>query len=351
MIGPVGTAENERLTTRLGRERYLRRRPAGFGEDADVSERIAIAAEADRKLCTATGTMAGTDFRIAAMAVRRAEAALAAIGRQAAAMTLLLSVPEEMPEADIREYLRPAYEAAAFEDVTVVRERRGDVLAHVSAGGEPARKAVTTETETAGDVTKADVSDATCQAATDADAVNTAEPTWYIVMAGTAGIEGTLLLYEANRGTMETRYPKHFLEDAEELPKQAATAETICAGLACGAAVAVPGGDGGVYGALWKLGEKLKCGMRVDLPAIPIAQITIEVCEVTDIDPYQIPTGGSVLFVTAEPERLMKALQGDDSEMLQKAETAVIGYLTKEAARIIENRGEERYLEPYRGGA
>ncbi|MBP5488994.1 MAG: hypothetical protein J6Y10_00135 [Lachnospiraceae bacterium] len=351
MIGPVGTAEKERLTTRLGRERYLRRRPAGFGEDTDVSERIAIAAEADRKLCTATGTMAGTDFRIAAMAVRRAEAALAAIGRQAAAMTLLLSVPEEMPEADIREYLRPAYEAAAFEDVTVVRERRGDVLAHVSASGEPARNAVTTETETAGDVAKADVSDATGQAATDADAVNTAEPTWYIVMAGTAGIEGTLLLYEANRGTMEARYPKHFLEDAEELPKQAATVETICAGLACGAAAAIPGGDGGVYGALWKLGEKLKCGMRVDLPAIPIVQITIEVCEVTDIDPYQIPTGGSVLFVTAEPERLMKALQGDDSEMLQKAETAVIGYLTKEAARIIENRGEERYLEPYRGGA
>lgn len=346
MIGPVGTAENERLTTRLGRERYLRRRPAGFGEDTDVSERIAIAAEADRKLCTATGTMAGTDFRIAAMAVRRAEAALAAIGRQAAAMTLLLSVPEEMPEADIREYLRPAYEAAAFEDVTVVRERRGDVLAHVSAGGEPAGDARAAETETAGDV-----SDATCQAATDADAVNTAEPTWYIVMAGTAGIEGTLLLYEANRGTMEARYPKHFLEDAEELPKQAATAETICAGLACGAAAAIPGGDGGVYGALWKLGEKLKCGMRVDLPAIPIAQITIEVCEVTDIDPYQIPTGGSVLFVTAEPKRLMKALQGDASEKLQKAETAVIGYLTKEAARIIENRGEERYLEPYRGGA
>ena len=352
MIGPVGTAENERLTTRLGRERYLRRRPAGFGEDTDVSERIAIAAEADRKLCTATGTMAGTDFRIAAMAVRRAEAALAAIGRQAAAMTLLLSVPEEMPEADIREYLRPAYEAAAFEDVTVVRERRGDVLAHVSAGGEPVGDAVTTEKAwTTAGATDAETSDIAGQSEGDAGADNSAEPTWYVVMAGTAGIEGTLLLYEANRGTMEARYPKHFLEDAEELPKQAATVETICAGLTCGAAAVIPGGDGGVYGALWKLGEKLKCGMRVDLPAIPIAQITIEVCEVTDIDPYQIPTGGSVLFVTAEPERLMKALQGDASEKLQKAETAVIGYLTKEAARIIENRGEERYLEPYRGGA
>ena len=345
MIGPVGTAENERLTTRLGRERYLRKRPAGFGEDTDVSGRIAIAAEADRKLCTATGTMAGTDSRIAAMAVRRAEAALAAIGREAAAMTLLLSVPEDMPEADIREYLRPAYEAAAFEDVTIVRERREDVLAHVSASGKPAEDAdAAEETGTTEDAAEAGDFDTTEQPAGDADSAAeqvSAEPNWYIVMAGTAGIEGTLLLYEANRETMEARYPKHFLENAAELPKRAATAETIRAGLAGGAAVAVPGGDGGVYGALWKLGEKLRCGMRVDLPRIPIGQITIEVCEVTDIDPYQIPDSGSVLFVTAEPERLMKVLE---------VETSVIGYLTKETARIIENRGEERYLEPYRGG-
>lgn len=328
MIGPVGTAENERLTTRLGRERYLRRRPAGFGEDADVTARIAIAAEADRALRSATGTMAGKDYRIAAMAAKRARTALAAIGREAAVMTLLLSVPEEMPEADIREYLRPAYAAAAFEDVTVVREKREDVLAHVSACGEAAAEAAG-QTAAAG-----------CAA----------EPKWYVVMAGTAGIEGTLLLYEANRGTMEAKYPKHFLESAEELPKRAVTAEVVRAGLAGGAAVAVPGGDGGVYGALWKLGEKLRCGMRTELPAIPIAQITIEVCEVIDIDPYQIPAGGSVLFVTTEPERLLRALQDEFSETGAPADAAVIGYLTKEAARVLENRGEERYLEPYRGG-
>ena len=328
MIGPVGTAENERLTTRLGRERYLRRRPAGFGEDADITARIAIAAEADRGLRTATGTMSGTDPRIAAMAVERARAALAAIGREAAAMTLLLSVPEEMPEADIREYLRPAYAAAAFEDVTIVREKRENVLAHVSACGEATAEA----------------------AGQTAEAGCAAEPKWYVVMAGPAGIEGTLLLYEANRETMEARYPKHFLESAEELPKKATTAEIIRAGLAGGAAAAVPGGDGGVYGALWKLGEKLRCGMRIELPAIPIAQITIETCEMIDTDPYQIPAGGSVLFVTAEPEKLLRALQDAFSETGAPADAAVIGYLTKEAARILENRGEERYLEPYRGG-
>lgn len=318
MIGPIGTAEKERLTTRLGRERYLRRRPAGFGEDTDLSARIALAARADRELSSATGTMSGTNAGIAAMATNRAFAALAAIGREATAVTLLLSVPEDMPEATVRDYLRAAYAASSFEDVAIAREKREDVLAYVSAFG-------TRETAAAG--------------------IEAAEE-WSVVMAGTAGIEGTVLLYEANREQMEAKYPKHFLQKAAELPETAANATLIRAGFAAGAAAAVPGGDGGVYGALWKLGEKLRAGMEIALPDIPIAQITIEVCEVTDCDPYQIPGGGCVLFVTADPDLLLTAL----AEAAPQVEAAVIGRLTKDAARTLQNRGETRYLEPYRGG-
>ena len=318
MIGPIGTAENERLTTRLGRERYLRRRPAGFGEDTDLSARIALAARADRMLSSATGTMSGMNPQITAMATKRALAALAAIGREATAVTLLVSVPEDMPESAVRDYLRAAYAASVFEDVVIAREKREDVLAHVSAFG--AR-----ETAAAG--------------------IEAAEE-WFVVMAGTAGIEGTVLLYEANREQMEAKYPKHFLQKAAELPGTAADEALIRAGFANGAAVAVPGGDGGVYGALWKLGEKLRAGMAIELADIPIAQITIEVCEVTDCDPYQIPGGGCVLFVTADADRLRAAL----AEAAPQVEIAVIGRLTREAARTLENRGETRYLEPYRGG-
>lgn len=342
MIGPIGTAEYERLTTRLGRERYLRRRPAGFGEDTDLSARIALAARADRELSSATGTMSGTNAGIAAMATNRAFAALAAIGREATAVTLLLSVPEDMPEATVRDYLRAAYAASSFEDVAIAREKREDVLAHVSAFGAPAGAADSEAAHAANPPAQA--SDAAAEAAESAAAGNSSE--WSVVMAGTAGIEGTVLLYEANREQMEAKYPKHFLQKAAELPETAANATLIRAGFAAGAAAAVPGGDGGVYGALWKLGEKLRAGMEIALPDIPIAQITIEVCEVTDCDPYQIPGGGCVLFVTAEPDRLLTAL----AEAAPQVEAAVIGRLTKDAARTLQNRGETRYLEPYRGG-
>ena len=342
MIGPIGTAEYERLTTRLGRERYLRRRPAGFGDDTDLSARIALAARADRELSSATGTMSGTNAGIAAMATNRAFAALAAIGREATAVTLLLSVPEDMPEATVRDYLRAAYAASSFEDVAIAREKREDVLAHVSAFGAPAGAADSEAAHAANPPAQA--SDATAEAAESVAAENSAE--WSVVMAGTAGIEGTVLLYEANREQMEAKYPKHFLQKAAELPETAVSAELIRAGLANDAAAAVPGGDGGVYGALWKLGEKLRAGMEIALPDIPIAQITIEVCEVTDCDPYQIPGGGCVLFVTADPDRLLAAL----AEAAPQVEAAVIGRLTKDAARTLQNRGETRYLEPYRGG-
>ena len=333
MIGPIGTAENERLTTRLGRERYLRRRPAGFGEDTDLSARITLAARADRELSSATGTMSGTNLCVAAMATNRALAALAAIGREATAVTLLLSVPEDMPEATVRDYLRAAYAASTFEDVAIAREKREDVLAHVSAFGAPAGAAE---------------DDAEANAAAEAAEGEAAEQSaaWSVVMAGTAGIEGTVLLYGANREQMESKYPKHFLQKAAELPETAAGAALIRAGFAAGAAAAVPGGDGGVYGALWKLGEKLRAGMEIALPDIPIAQITIEVCEVTDCDPYQIPGGGCVLFATADPDRLLAAI----AEAAPRVEAAVIGRLTKDAARTLRNRGETRYLEPYRGG-
>ena len=342
MIGPIGTAEYERLTTRLGRERYLRRRPAGFGEDTDLSARIALAARADRKIQSATGTMSGTNAGIAAMATNRAFAALAAIGRKATSATLLLSVPENMPEATVRDYLRAAYAASSFEDVAIAREKREDVLAHVSAFGAPAGAADSEAAHAANPPAQA--SDAAAEAAESAAAGNSAE--WSVVMAGTAGIEGTVLLYEANREQMEAKYPKHFLQKAAELPETAANATLIRAGFAAGAAAAVPGGDGGVYGALWKLGEKHRAGMEIALPGIPIAQITIEVCEVTDCDPYQIPGGGCVLFVTADPDPLLTAL----AEAAPQVEAAVIGRLTKDAARTLQNRGETRYLEPYRGG-
>ena len=44
---------------------------------------------------------------------------------------------------------------------------------------------------------------------------------------------------------------------------------------------------GGIYKALWDIGEKCGTGLTVELKSIPIKQETVEICEVFDINPYE----------------------------------------------------------------
>ena len=50
----------------------------------------------------------------------------------------------------------------------------------------------------------------------------------------------------------------------------------------------------GVYQTLWTLGEMLASGLEVEQLKIPIKQETIEICEILDISPYEIPSRGYV---------------------------------------------------------
>ncbi len=281
----------------------------------------------------AAGTVSGHGPLIVTMATERARAQLAAARHTVTAMSLLLVAPEEMTEPELREYTREAFAAAELNDTEIIRERTDRVTAHVTASG----RMLPSEGRELPDVE----SDILPDAATDT-ASDTADR-FFLVMCGTAGIEGTLLLYEAERAMLEARYPRHFLNGIPCLKEELATAGVISEAMRREAVFAVPCAEAGVYGALWDLGEMLRVGMRVSLPEIPIARTTIEVCEVSDIDPYMMPSGGSIIFVTQKPDLLCGTLNRTGRE------TAVIGELTKDAARILENRGETRFLEPFRG--
>lgn len=359
-FGSVGDAEFGRLTAKLGRNRYRNRTASGLRDTATHAERIAAAAAAERKLALAVGTKCGNDPRIVSMAAEQARAESAARGRVATAFTLHLTVPADTPEAQLRECLRNAYETAAYDEVSIFREPCGRMIAHVTAYGEPDMPCSDlteglSNTPTQGNPDGAnDLTESPAQGKPDGvkDLTESPEPSaedtpgrWHIVMAGTAGRNGTLLMYRAHAEELAARYPAHFLETVSDLAAQPEASAMICLGKRAGAAYALPCGEGGVYAALWHLGERLRTGMRIELPEIPIAQTTIEVCEMLDIDPYQIDAGGSVLFVTEDPDGLLRTLWDTDG-----VAGADIGILTEDAARVLENRGETRYLEPYRGG-
>lgn len=340
--GPVSKAEYERLVYRIGRNRCGNRPFSGLKDGMPIAERVALARQMQDNRCMAAGTVSGHSPLIVTMATERARAQLAAARHMVTAMSLLLIAPEEMTEPELRDYTREAFAAAELNDTEIIRERTDRVTAHVTASG---RKlpGTTTDGRELPDTTAGTTTDGRELPGT-ADAPDT-EDRFFLVMSGTAGIEGTLLLYEAEREMLEARYPRHFLNGIPCLKEELATAGVIYDALKSEAVFAVPCAEAGVYGALWDLGEMLRVGMRVSLPEIPIARTTIEVCEVSDIDPYMMPSGGSIIFVTQKPDLLCETLNRTGWE------TAVIGELTKEAARILDNRGETRFLEPFRGSS
>lgn len=99
---------------------------------------------------------------------------------------------------------------------------------------------------------------------------------------------------------------------------------------------------GGIFGALWELGEQAGVGLQVHLKKIPIKQETVEICEFLGYNPYEMRSDGALLLVTNEGHTLVEALaqEGIAAE--------VIGMITDGNDKVILNDEEKRYLEPPR---
>ena len=162
-----------------------------------------------------------------------------------------------------------------------------------------------------------------------------------IVMAGTAGLAGTVRIYEMERETFQKRFSKAFLQQIQPMMKQLSVREQC--NLANDWLYAHDVSEGGIFAALWELGDYLNCGLRISLQNILLAQETIELCEILDLNPYALFSLGCSLFVVKDGAKLVETLE----EMNIRA--SVVGYLTQDSDRILDNGEEIRYLEPYKG--
>lgn len=329
--GSISKAEHERLVSKMMSKQYVGAAFSGLREDMSLAERVEHARKRSFQRQLAMGCLTGDEPEVAYFAAGRAARALAASGRKAEQLTLSLICPQEMTEAELRDWTRSWQKSdVTFAQVELRREEVPHVIAQVVATG-----ALCEGPELCGQKESASRSQV--------DEGMSAEQ-FHIILCGATGEEGTVLLYHRHRELLERRYPKHFLEEIPGYAEGAWRATAVEDGWLHGAEYQWVCGDGGVYAGLWELGEKLRCGMVVDVPSIPIRQQTIEVCEVLDRNPYQLAAGNCVLMVTRAPEHLLKALW-------QKGyEAEDIGYLQTAAARELRNGDEVRYVEPYRGG-
>ena len=97
--------------------------------------------------------------------------------------------------------------------------------------------------------------------------------------------------------------------------------------------------DKGIFAALWELGEALCCGIDGQLLEIPMKQSVIEICNAERLSPYEIPSGGSGLFVTGSGRRMEEFFAKKDLP------AAVIGRITAGADRVLRMEDQVRYLD------
>ena len=72
---------------------------------------------------------------------------------------------------------------------------------------------------------------------------------------------------------------------------------------------------------------------------IPLRQETVEVCELCNINPYELLSGGSLLMIADNGAGLVERLREEGIP------AAIIGEVTEGNARIIINEDEVRYMD------
>ena len=138
-------------------------------------------------------------------------------------------------------------------------------------------------------------------------------------------------------------FAERFLEDAVKLPEGYGTGtendKIWKMAEESGASARYRMGEGGFLAALWKMAEASGVGLSADLRSVPIRQETIEICEILDVNPYKLLSGGSILMGIHGGDAFVQQLRREGIM------SAVIGQTDSGNNRLLYSGGNARYLE------
>ena len=166
------------------------------------------------------------------------------------------------------------------------------------------------------------------------------EPGMDILMTKWIGLEGTSIIAKEKEEELLTRLPASIVERAKKFDSMLSVLKDGLTAAEFGVAAMHDVTEGGIFGALWEVGEASGVGMEVDLRAIPVKQETIEICEFFGINPYQLISSGAMLMLASDGEGLKKKLEEEG------VPAAIIGKTMSGNDRVIIRDEERRFLEP-----
>lgn len=288
-----------------------------IGEDCSI-----IDLNGDEVIVMSTDPITGTVQDIGTLAVHITANDIASSGAEVIGVMLSVLLPENTPEAELRNLMR---------DVDKVC---GQLGIEVLGGHTEVTKTVCQPIVTVTGIGKMKK----------ADMIKTsgARPGQEIVMTKWAGLEGTAILAKAKEKELLTRYPADFIKEAQKMLDYISVVPEARVAMKVGATSMHDVTEGGIFGALWEIGAASKVGLEVDLQKIQLRQETVEICEFFDINPYMLISSGCMLIVCDNGNLLSDKLKAEDIP------ACVIGRITEGNDRVVINGDEKRYLEPPR---
>ena len=202
-----------------------------------------------------------------------------------------------------------------------------------------------------------------------------------LVVAGYAGLAGTLKLVETKKEELSHWFSGEYMDEIAEcsqylVPVTAESAQET-AGLAevaaqlagtsavqkqdlepetaydgtfwksLGATEWEPAGEGGILTAIWNLTGAYETGVEFYLRQIPIRQETVEVCERLELNPYRLYSQGCILLTAENGGQLVRALAEKNipaqviGRVIHKRDACERGFVQRDqqlAARAVRER-------------
>ena len=172
-----------------------------------------------------------------------------------------------------------------------------------------------------------------------------AKPGMDLVVTKWIGLEGTSIIAKDHEEDLLTRLPKNLVDTAKGFDKYLSVLPESRVAVEHGVAAMHDITEGGIFGALWEMGEASGVGIDVDLKAIPVKQETIEVCEFFGINPYELISSGAMLIATNDGNGLVRKLAEAG------VASAIIGKSNSSNDKRVLSGDEVRFLEPPKADA
>ena len=162
---------------------------------------------------------------------------------------------------------------------------------------------------------------------------------------GPLGFETAYKLYKEKAQIVEEHgFPKFFLERFESIADEMIITAPKDDRVIYSAEI----GEGGLFAALWEMGEVLGTGMQISLEDIYIRQEVIEMLELFAESPYECSSKGC--YLTVEDilgGNMICERDADPKEVELFLHTGnYIGHACKEKSRVVVSRDGERFLTP-----